>query len=148
MPYIDFSEKKIMVVGSSSGIGKQVSILLSELGGKVVMVGRNEERLTNVKMELCNPDKHMVIPYDVKDLDGCKALFDKAVQDGEKLNGLVYCTGVAKAVPLRIMTPADYNNIFNVNFFGFLNCVSLYSRKKYNDGGSIVGISAVNAHNP
>ena len=55
---------------------------------------------------------------------------------------------IAKAVPLRIMTADEYNSIFAVNYFGFVNMVSMYSKRKFNTGGSIVGISAVNVHVP
>lgn len=148
MPFMDFTGKKIMVVGASSGIGRQLSVLLSELGAEVVLVGRSEEKLERVKSELRNSDIHMTISYDVKNTDECKTVFESAVQDGKKLNGLAYCTGIAKAVPLRVISLAEFNNIFYTNFFGFINFVSYYSKKKYNDGGSIVGISAVNAHIP
>lgn len=148
MPFIDFTGKKIMVVGATSGIGKQTSILLSQLGATVVLVGRNYEKLSLAKTELINPETHKIIQYDVKCFDSCKDLFEEAVCDGKKLDGLVYCAGVAKAVPLRVMSVDEFNNIFSTNFFGFINCVSMYAKKKYNDGGCIVGISAVNAHNP
>ena len=148
MSFIDFAKKKIMVVGATSGIGKQTAILLSQLGAKVVLVGRNHEKLILASEELVNPEMHKIIQYDVKCFNACKDLFEEAVCDGKKLDGLVYCAGVAKAVPLRVISVDEFNNIFSTNFFGFINCVSMYSKKRYNDGGCIVGVSAVNAHNP
>lgn len=148
MPYIDFSGKKIMVFGGDSGIGKQTAVSLDRLGAKLVLVGRNKDRLTQAKAELNPSADHAVIPYDVKNTDGCKELFDRAVADGQKLSGLVYCAGIAKAVPLRVMSASEYQNIFSVNFFGFVNAVSVFAKRKYNAGGSIVGISAANAHYP
>ncbi len=148
MSFIDFTGKKIMVVGGASGIGRQTAIQLAELGAKVVLVDRDAERLKVVRDELQNPSEHIVLCYDVKDVAGAKGVFDQSTEDGAKLNGLVYCAGIAKAVPLRIMSEAEYNNIFSINYFGFINMVSIYSKKRYNAGGNIVGISAVNAHNP
>lgn len=147
MSFIDFSGKKIMVVGAASGIGRQTSILLSQLGACVVLADRNENKLSDVMYEL--PDnKHTAITYDVKENDKCKELFDQAIRDGIKLDGLVYTVGIAKPVPLRVMSYQEYENIFSINYYGFINCVSLYAKRKYNNGGSIVGISAVNTHNP
>lgn len=148
MSFVNFFGRKIMVIGAGSGIGKQTAILLSELGARIVLIDKNDENLSTVKSELKEPEEHICLPYDVRDIDTGKAVFDQAVTDGQKLSGLVYCAGIAKAVPLRVMSYAEYNNIFDVNFFGFMNAVSLYSKKKYNNGGSIVGISAVNVHNP
>lgn len=137
-----------MVIGGASGIGKQTAILLSKLGAQVVVVDLDNERLQKICDDLESPDRHIAVAYDVKNVEGCKELFDHAVTDGKKLDGLVYCAGIAKAVPLRIMSYPEYQNIFSVNFYGFIQSVSMYAKKKYNNGGSIVGISAVNAHNP
>ena len=148
MSFVDFSGKKIMVIGSASGIGRQTSILLSQLGASIVLVDKDENMLYDVKKMMPDNFKHFVFAYDVKNIEAGKSLFDEAVKDGVKLDGLVYTVGVAKPVPLRVMSYKEFENIFLVNYFGFINCVSLYAKKKYNNGGSIVGISAVNTHNP
>ena len=148
MAFIDFSKKRIMIIGAASGIGKQTAILLSQLGASIIMVDRDGDKLLSVKNELSNQEKHLVFSHDVKDVESIKELFNNATQDGNKLNGLVYTAGIAKPVPLRVMSRAEYENIFAINYFGFINAVSMYSKKKYSSGGSIVGVSAVNAHNP
>ena len=148
MNFVNFFGRKIMVIGGASGIGRQTAILLSQLDAKVVLVDHDEEKLKAVHNELSGSAEHMAGTYDVKDTEACKTLFEKSIQDGEKLNGLVYCAGIAKAVPLRVMSYTEYNNIFSINFYGFINTASMFAKKKYNAGGSIVGISAVNAHNP
>lgn len=148
MNFMNFSNKKIMIVGASSGIGRATAILLSQLGASLVLVARNFNRLDETRCLLEQPEKHLVISYDATKYDGCKALFDQAIDDGKKLSGMVYAAGVAKVVPLRILTYSDYENIFNVNFYGFLAMTQYYAKRKYNSGGSIVGISALNAHYP
>ena len=42
---LDLNSKTVLVTGASSGIGRQVAIYLSELGAKVVITGRDENRL-------------------------------------------------------------------------------------------------------
>ena len=42
---IDLTNKHILVVGASSGIGKQTAIILSSVGAKLSLVARNEEKL-------------------------------------------------------------------------------------------------------
>ncbi len=148
MSFIDFCGKKIMVVGASSGIGEKTAILLSQLGAKVVLVSRSYEKLEMVKAQLLNSNEHAAIAYDVRDIHRGKELFDKAVIDGEKLSGLIYCAGIAKAIPLRVMSYSEYNNLFSINYYGFINVVNLFAKKKYHAGGSIVAVSAVNAHYP
>lgn len=45
MEYLNFNGKKYLIFGASSGIGKQVALQLSQLGARLVLVGRNEEKL-------------------------------------------------------------------------------------------------------
>ena len=42
---IDLTEKKILVIGASSGIGRSTAIALSEAGATVIAVARREEKL-------------------------------------------------------------------------------------------------------
>lgn len=48
----DFSGRKILVVGASSGIGKQTAIRLSELGADIILMARREEKLKEVLQNL------------------------------------------------------------------------------------------------
>ena len=44
--------KKILVTGASSGIGKAIAIECSKMGARVIITGRNEERLAETYKEL------------------------------------------------------------------------------------------------
>ena len=45
MEYLNFNGKKYLIFGASSGIGKHVALQLSQLGARLVLVGRNKEKL-------------------------------------------------------------------------------------------------------
>ena len=52
MEYLNFNGKKYLIFGASSGIGKQVALQLSQLGARLVLVGRNEEKLQEIIKDL------------------------------------------------------------------------------------------------
>ena len=143
----DLIGKKIMVTGASSGIGRATAILISKLGGKVVACGRDENRLSET-LSKCEGTGHLQKIFDVRDTNNYKNIFDDIVSDGEKLDGLAYCSGIAPPTPLRVFDEKTLREVLDINFIGFAMMVSMYAKKNYNNGGSIVGISALNLYYP
>lgn len=145
---LDLSNQKILVTGASSGIGRSVSVLISELGASVCLCGRDQQRLQETQNMMENPAGHTIIPFDVKNCDEYENVFHTAVSDGKKLNGFVHCAGVAKVTPLRGMNHLQITEMMTVNFTSFMCMTALYAKKKFSDGGSIVAISSANSHYP
>lgn len=145
---MDLSGRKILITGASSGIGRETAVLAAEKNASLVLCGRDGGRLEQTLDMLKNKERHILIPFDVKSFEDYSAVFDRAVSDGNKLNGLVHCAGIAKPLPLRMMTHSRISEITDTNLTSFALLISMYAKKKYSDGGSIVGISAVNSHLP
>lgn len=148
MQLVDLNNRKILITGASSGIGKATAVLAAKLGAKVVLCGRDKQRLDETRNMLDEPEKHQILIFDITEFESYEKFFAEAVSDGMKLNGMVHCAGMAKALPLRVMSPASITEIMNTNFVSFMELTRLYAKKKYSDAGSIVAISAVNAHYP
>lgn len=145
---MDLSGRKIMITGASSGIGRAAAILASEKNASLVLCGRDEERLAETLQMLKNKDRHILLPFDIRDFDSYNSVFDKAVSVGNKLSGLVHCAGIAKPIPMRMMNHSRIIETIDTNLTSFALLVSMYTQKKYSDGGSIVGISSANSHLP
>lgn len=139
---LTLQNKKILVTGASSGIGKATAIYLSKLGAKIVLTGRNKERLEETK-RLLEGNQHSLVQFDLTDLDNIEKIFEMALEDNIKLNGFVHCAGIPYVMPLRVLTPSAMIDCFKNDFFCFVELVRQYSRAKYSEGGSIVAISSV-----
>ena len=145
---LNLKGRKIMVTGASSGIGRAAAIILGQLGAGVVLCGRDEKRLQET-LAAMEGTSHSTISFDVRDFSSYESVFKKAVgADGCPLDGLVHCAGVAVPTPTRVMNEEVIHEILDVNYVSFMLLVRQYSKKKYNRGGSIVAVSAVNAHYP
>lgn len=54
-------DKTILVTGASSGIGQQCAIDCSRMGGKVILIARNETRLQETLSLLDHPERLVII---------------------------------------------------------------------------------------
>ena len=78
---MDLSGRTVLVTGASSGIGRATAILISELGGRVVLSGRDAERLSATRTAMA-PGDHAIAEYDLSQTDGlCAWLRSVAAPD-------------------------------------------------------------------
>lgn len=135
--------KTILVTGASSGIGQGVAIDLSKMGVKVVITGRNEERL-NRTFESLYGDCHVQLIADL-----CKAdEVDNLINQMPALDGTVFCAGIVKTLPVRNIKDDAMAEIFDANIFSDIRLSSrLLKKKKLNIGSSVVMISSVSTFN-
>ncbi len=139
---IDLSDKHILIIGASSGIGKQTAITLSEIGARLTLVARREELLKEA-VDCLEGKGHECYVADVSDVASIDTLIKGIVAKDGLLDGLVYAAGTGMALPLMQSKPDKVQAAFNVNFFGFFEVVRQVSRKgRFNPGMRIVGVSS------
>lgn len=143
MNYFEFSGKKYIIFGASSGIGRQVAVQLSMLGAKLVLVGRNKQKL-QATYEMLSGCNHNVLICDVSEFNSAKAIVKSAVDtDGEKLDGCVFSAGMYTMLPLGMVTEEKINRIFSTNSFSLMAIIKSFSSKRVsNDGASFVSVSS------
>jgi len=58
---LDLNNKKILITGSTDGLGRKLAIELSKLGAKIIIHGRNQEKATKVLGDLEGNDHGILI---------------------------------------------------------------------------------------
>lgn len=140
--FADFTGKRILVTGASSGIGRQTAVTLNQLGADLILVARREDKLQEVvsKFERGN---NFYYTADLSDLNSIEPLFKKIIAEQGPLDGMVYAAGVGTSMPLMQFKPSKVKAVFEINYFGFIECVRQACRKgRFNEGMRIVGISS------
>ena len=141
----DIKDKKILVLGASSGIGRETAITLSRLGAKVIITARREDKLQEVLASL-EGEGHAYYVCDVSEDAAPAELFTQVAAAQGPLDGMVYSVGILGTIPIKMLTPEKLKNVFNSNFFPFVECVRQFSKKgRYNEGAKIVAVSSVAA---
>ena len=86
--------KNALIIGATSGIGKELSKLLVADNYKVVITGRREKLLNDLQNS--NPEKYIVKVQDVTDLNSCEKLFEEVKKELKTLDLVVYSSGVGE----------------------------------------------------
>ena len=144
MSYNPFSleGKTVLVTGASSGIGQATAIECAKMGAKVVITGRNVERLQETFDQL-EGEGHLQIAADLNSEDEIAQL----VEQCPVLNGLVNNAGRGKSKPVNFIGLQDLQDVYQTNLFGVaLLTKMLLKKKKIAKEGSIVFTSSISAY--
>ena len=132
--------KFILVTGASSGIGRQIAILLSKAGASLIINGRNEGRLTETYNILSGSNHKMLIG----DLSFKETQLSIA-KEVPVLSGIVHASGIMRLLPFKFIKSEDLREMMEVNFFSPMELTFLLFReKKLQNAASIVFITSIN----
>ena len=137
-------EKVILVTGASSGIGRGIAIACSNMGAKVITVGRNREHLKDT-LAMMSGDNHLLIVCDLTKSNEVES----AVDEIPKVDGVVHCAGIGQRVLCKELEDSDVDMVMNVNFKAPVLLQSqLLRKKKINKGASIVFVASIASWSP
>ena len=123
-PYFsDLENKTIIVTGGSKGIGKEIARTFAELKANVVIVGRDENALHNMLVELqqYNPNCKS-IQADLKDIKQVRAMVDEAAAQFGTVDVLVNNAGINIAKPAIEVTEDDWDQVLDTNLKSTFFC--------------------------
>lgn len=118
--------KTILVTGASSGIGKATAIECSKMGARLIITGRNAERLGETSAAL-EGEGHKAITCDLVQEADIETLIN-TIED--KLDGVVLCAGRSLSLPFQFCTREKFDNVFGINFFSPVELLRMLSKKK------------------
>lgn len=135
----------VLVTGASSGLGRQTAIAASRCGARIVLVGRNVERLQAAERELEGAG-HRVVAADVAAMDDADVLVKRVVAEEGPIHGIFHSAGESVLAPVRTTKQAQFDAVFAAGVSGAFGLARGASRKgAMHDGGSIVFMSSVSA---
>jgi NAD(P)-dependent dehydrogenase (short-subunit alcohol dehydrogenase family) len=106
------------ITGASSGIGRELALLLAERGQRVWISARSSAALEALAQ--MHPDLLLPLPCDVTD-DRAMAELWRAPQAPAWLDGVILCAGACEYVDLPELDPAMFRRVFDVNVLGVVN---------------------------
>ncbi len=141
------NESYTLITGASSGIGRSIA---QKLAGsrKLILSGRNCEKLESARRACANPEQHLVWVQDLEQpagiAEGLTALLtSKAIG----VDHFIHSAGFIQLQPVRTAETVEVTRMFNVHVFSAIEIVRLLVRQRVNQGAlrSITFISSISS---
>ena len=132
--------KRVLVTGSSRGIGLSIARAMILEGCLVVLNGRSEKELKSTAESL---QASGYVIGDVSSPADAASLVKKTIDILGGLDILVCNVGDGRSVPPGEETHEEFMRVFGVNFFGTTNVIEAAKEKLALNRGSIVCISSI-----
>ena len=143
---MELQDARVLVVGASSGIGREVAVQLGAAGARVVLAARRADKLADAVADVGAGASSVVC--DVRVPEQCEAVVTGAVAQLGGLDAVVYATAVDPLVRLVDTGADEWARVYETNVFG----ASLVTRAALApltaSGGRMVYISATSVGRP
>jgi NAD(P)-dependent dehydrogenase (short-subunit alcohol dehydrogenase family) len=137
--------KVAMVTGAGGGVGKAISKRLASEGCKVIMLGRNRNKLQKAAAEIGNKKNTMTVIADITKEAEILSAIDQTINSFDRIDILVNNAGtINDPTPFHEMTEDEWDDLVKTNLFGMFRMTkAVLPLMMKNGGGSIINISSV-----
>ena len=147
------NNKVALVTGAGVGIGRAAAKALLKAGYRVVLTGRNLERLQKAIADIGGTnDTCLAVACDVGQPEQVKKLFAALRERFGRIDVLFNNAGIgAPAVPMEDLTYEQWMNVVNANLCGAFLCSQEAIRMmkaQSPQGGRIINNGSISAHAP
>lgn len=115
---IDFTGKRVLVTGSTRGIGRAIAEAFLETGASVAINGSSEASTARAIAELDAVDRVVAAPGSVATVEGCRAVVEAALAGLGGLDVLVNNAGVGGVASVEETDEETWDRILDTNLKG------------------------------
>ena len=119
--------KTILITGATSGIGEACARKFAENGDRLILTGRNEQRLADIKKELTEKGTEVLtLAFDVRDREKAKKYIAELPAEWQTIDVLVNNAGLALGLePEYEGNIDDWETMIDTNILGLLTMTRL-----------------------
>jgi len=113
--------KTALITGATSGIGRATAITFAQQQIKLILCGRRQERLDDLKQELSPLTEVHTLNFDVRDQPKVRQVLAELPEDFKKIDILINNAGNAHGLdPIQSGSVADWDAMIDINVKGLL----------------------------
>jgi NAD(P)-dependent dehydrogenase (short-subunit alcohol dehydrogenase family) len=137
-------DKRVIVTGASSGIGRAAAELFIDAGATVALVGRREQALARVALrEQRARGKAFTVTADLSDEKQTELCMTRACETMGGLDVLVNAAGILKSGRVEDTTLTLWDEMMNINLRSVFHLMKLAVPHLERSRGNIVNVSSV-----
>jgi len=139
------TEKIVLVTGGGSGIGLATARLLLAEGARVVISGRNEDKLRRAAEELKAGERLFYQAADITDVSQVESLVQETTRRLGRIDILVNNAGLnIKERSFRELTPERWHLLLAANLHGAFYCIqAVLPQMRQRRDGLIININSI-----
>jgi NAD(P)-dependent dehydrogenase (short-subunit alcohol dehydrogenase family) len=147
-PETELQGRIAVISGASRGIGKTIALELASAGATVVLVGRDEAKLTETASEAHRlGSEASVFVTDVAQEDDILALEDNIRSRFGRVDILINNAGINMRKPLLEFTLDEWRSVLDTNLTSvFLTCRSIVPLMRGREYGRIINMASTMSH--
>ncbi len=140
---ITLADQTYLVTGATSGIGQGIARVLHGLGAKLVLTGRDQDKLAQLSQELA-PHHHLIRPFELEATDEIPAWIKAIVSEIGPLSGFVHSAGICQLLPVQALNLKRFDRTMRLNLLSAMMIVRGFVQPNcyIKDKSSIVLISS------
>jgi NAD(P)-dependent dehydrogenase (short-subunit alcohol dehydrogenase family) len=139
------SDQVVVIVGASSGIGRETALRFAERGSKVVVAARSEPGLTSLVNEIeARGGQGAYAVCDVSDFEQVKAVAETAAQKFGRIDTWVNVAAVSVYARFEETSPEEFRRVIEVNYLGQVHgALAALPHLRQTGQGALIAISSV-----
>ena len=138
--------KVVLITGASSGIGLALSWVAAKNNCNLMLTGRNQDALDNLKIEIHNkfPNSQVqILAGDISNEPFCHDLIKNCIQHFNKIDVLINNAGMSMRGLLNDTDLSVLKRLMDVNFWGAVYLTKYALPYLLQSQGSVIGVSSI-----
>ncbi|AOA57619.1 SDR family oxidoreductase [Acinetobacter larvae] len=144
MAVYHLQDKVVWITGASSGIGLACARLCAAAGAELILSARRQDVLEQVRQSLPNPDRHLVIPFDMQNEQQLQQAFTQVQASKGRIDWLINNAGLSQRALISETSMQTERKIMEVDYFSHIHLTkTVLPMLIAQQSGHIVFISSV-----
>ncbi|MDJ0955968.1 MAG: SDR family oxidoreductase [Arenicellales bacterium] len=139
---MNFADKKVLITGSSRGIGRATAVAFLQHGAYVAINGRTQESVDTAMENLSSNGRLVAAAGDVGTVKGCESIVRKAIDGLGGLDILVNAAGIWSPRSIEDSDEHFWDQVLDINLKGSFFCARAALPTLRKNRGNIVNIAS------